>query len=451
MAIRAAAPPRQKAPSATRPWVIVFLLFWFFTLNFADKATVGLASKQIRESLDITASQYGLLSSGFFWLFAVGAVVLTAVLRKISYPWAAGLLMISWIVTMVPLTIPTSFGVLLGSRILLGFFEGPAHALCQSIVADHFPPEKRATAGAVVNAGSSVGPMIAAPALTWVILTWTWHAAFAVLVGVGLLWLIVWFSCTPRSPLRAQAAADGPSADAVVHEDPNGNIRVPFLKLLTLRSFWGIAILSFAGYLISSLKVAWLPAYLNEGAGYSESTVGTLVTLPYIAAVVVLLSAGMLSSRMLKRGFSSRAARGYVTGGYLLVGGIAMILFTQVGPGLLQLCLVMLAFAVNSVAFSVAFAGASDFLPARQRVAFFGCIIAVYSVAGVVAPWGLGFIVDHAATPADGYAQGFLIVGIMVAVLGVIGGMMLDPAQSRRRLEEISREHASHDLGEEVR
>ena len=189
-------------PSSRRNWGIVVMLLIFFMLNFADKAAIGLASKPIRESMDLSASQYGLLSSAFFWLFAVGAVVLTAVFRKISYNWAAGILMITWILTMLPLTTQTTFGVLLASRIALGFFEGPAHALCQSIVHELFPPEKRATAGAVVNAGSSLGPLLSAPVLTWIILTWDWHASFIFLVAVSMVWTVVWFLYADRLPFK---------------------------------------------------------------------------------------------------------------------------------------------------------------------------------------------------------------------------------------------------------
>ncbi|MQP33257.1 MFS transporter [Rhodococcus erythropolis] len=431
---------RPQRQANRRAWGIVVLLFLFFTLNFADKAAIGLGSQQIRADLGLTAGQYGLLSSAFFWLFAVGAVTLTAVLRKISYTWGAGLLMITWIVSMLPLTVPTSFGVLLACRIALGFFEGPAHALCQSIVADRFSPERRATAGAVVNAGSSVGPLVAAPVLTWVILTWSWHAAFMVLIALGVMWVIGWFWYTEKLPFkRSDIAAVG----AAKIEDPNGAIMVPFRRLLTLQSFWGLVLLSFAGYLISSLKVAWLPAYMNEGLGYSASTVGMLVTLPYIVAVAVLLSAGMLSGRLLRKGYSSRVARGYLTGAYLLVGGTSMMIFTQLPAGPAQLVFVIAAFAVNSVAFSVAFAGASDFLPARQRVAFFGCIIAAYSVAGIVAPYALGLIVEHAPTVAQGYSTGFMLVGLVVCVLGVVGALMLNPEKSKARLEKLTAEYAA--------
>ncbi|MBC7302866.1 MAG: MFS transporter [Nocardia sp.] len=421
----------KKRPAA---WGIVLFLFLFFTLNFADKAAVGLASTRIRADLDLSATQYGLLSSAFFWLFALGAVVLSSLLRKISYVWGGALLMSAWVLSMLPLTVPTTFGVLLGARMVLGFFEGPAHAYCQSVIADRFPPHRRALAGGLVNAGSSVGPLVAAPVLTWIILTWTWHAAFVVLVITGIVWTVCWLGYTGAGPFRTTRGA----AATAVEQDPNGRIDVPFRRLLTLRSFWGLVLLSFAGYLISSLKVSWLPAYLTDGLGYSEQQVGTLAAIPYVVAVVVLLSAGWLSGYLLQRGAPSRVARGVVTGTYLLVGGLAMILFTQMSPGTPQLVLVILAFAVNSVPFSVAFAGASDFLPAHYRVAFFGCIIAAYSLAGIMAPYGLGRIVDHSATAAQGYSSGFLIVGIAVCVLAVIGAFMLDPAKARADLERMS-------------
>ncbi|MGP9782407.1 MFS transporter [Arthrobacter sp. MYb211] len=438
MAVTAA--PKQKdrassTPNSRRNWGIVVMLLIFFMLNFADKAAIGLASTPIRESMNLSASQYGLLSSAFFWLFAVGAVTLTAVFRRISYNWAAGILMITWILTMLPLTAQTTFGVLLASRIALGFFEGPAHALCQSIVHELFPPEKRAAAGAVVNAGSSLGPLFAAPILTWIILTWDWHASFVFLVGISITWAIVWFFYADKLPFRKRRIANEPRA---AKEDPNGDIVVPFYRLLLIPSFWGLALLSFAGYLITSLKVSWLPAFMNEGLGYSMESVGVLVTIPYIVAVVVLLGAGLLSGHLLKRGHSSRMARSFLTAACLLFAGASMITFTQIPAGPLQLVLVVAAFSINSVAFSIGFAGASDFLPAHQRASFFGCIIAAYSIAGMVAPYVLGLIVESAASSVQGYSNGFLIVGITICVFGVAGGMMLNPARARTRLLELT-------------
>lgn len=436
---------QPSTPTSRRNWGIVLMLLIFSMLNFADKAAIGLASKPIRESMDLSASQYGLLSSAFFWLFALGAVVLTAAFKRISYNWAVGILMFTWVLTMLPLTVQTTFGVLLASRIALGFFEGPAHALCQSIVHGLFPAEKRATAGAVVTAGTSLGPLVAAPVLTWIILKWNWHASFIFLVAVSVAWLVAWLFYADRLPFKKRVET-AEEVEAAV--DPNGDINVPFYRLLMLPSFWGLALLSFAGYLITSLKVTWLPAFMNEGLGYSMQTVGTLVAVPYVFAMLLLLGTGALSGWLLKRGFSSRVARSFLTAACLLFAGLCMIAFTQLPAGPLQLVLVVAAFSINSIAFAIGFAGASDFLPAHQRAAFFGCIVAAYSVAGMVAPYALGLIVESAATPAEGYSNGFFIVGIIICVFGVVGGLMLNPARARARLLELTatlaiREHAA--------
>lgn len=422
-----------------KSWGLVVLLLIFFTMNFADKAAIGLASQQIRETMNLSATQYGLLSSSFFWLFAVGAVGLSAVFKKISYNWAAGILMFTWIMSMLPTTVPTTFGVLLLSRVMLGFFESPAHALVQSILHERFPPEKRALAGAIVNSGSSLGPLLAAPVLTWVILTWNWHASFILLCAVSVVWLVVWFAYADKLPFLKPKLAKTAKQDVF---DSNADINVPFSKLLFSRSFWGLALLSFSGYLISSLKVTWLPAFMHEGLGYSMETVGLLVPIPYTIAIVVLISTGAISGYMLKKGFTSKVARSYLTAGLLLVSGFCMMGFSQMPAGTAQLVIVIIAFSINSVAFTIAFAGASDFLPSRQRTAFFGCIIAVYSVAGMLAPLGLGIIVELSSSVIQGYSNGFFIVGVLICVFGLAGGLLLDPERERARLLALTEKYA---------
>ncbi|MGW6455273.1 MFS transporter [Streptomyces sp. NPDC055078] len=428
---------RSEKKANSRAWGVVVLLLLLFTLNFADKAVIGFAATQLTETYGLTPGQYGLVSSAFFWLFAAGAIILTALSRKFSYTWVSGFLMISWLLTMLPLTVPTTFGVLIVCRVLLGFFEGPALAITQSIVHGLFPPEKRATAGAIVDSGANLGPLISAPILTWVILTWGWNAAFIVLSAASAIWVIVWFLYVDRLPLRVPKLTTEP-AEEKKKADPNGDIVVPFFRLLMLPSFWGLALLTFAGYTVTSLKVSWLPVFMNKGLGYSQELVGNLMTIPYATAIIVLLGTGALSGRMLRRGSSSRVARGLVTSITLVIGGLAMIAFTLVQPGSLQLVLVVIAFSVNSVAFVVAFAGVSDFLPAHQRVAFFGCAVAIYSLAGIFAPYVLGLIVEAAPDLVHGYANGFLVVGIGVCVTSVLGGFMLNPAKARKKLEKLT-------------
>lgn len=217
--------------------------------------------------------------------------------------------------------------------------------------------------------------------------------------------------------------------------------------LFRLRTTWAVVLLTFSGYLILSLKLSWLPSFLEEGLGYPPESVGTLVTLPYAIAIAAALISGYLSNVLVRRGHLGRTSRGAVSTAFLVLGGASMVGFCLVPPGPVQFVLVILAFSMNPVPFTVAVAGASDFVPKRHRPAFFGWIVALYSVAGIVAPYVLGLIVDAAADVADGYSNGFIVVGSLICVLAVVGGLVLmnpekgmaDIDAEAGRLEQLSK------------
>ncbi|AII03433.1 MFS transporter [Rhodococcus opacus] len=390
-------------------------------LNFADKAVLGFAGVHIMKDLGLTPQQFGMVQSAFFWLFAVGAIVIGALTSKINVRWLLFAVMLVWIVTMLPLLGPVSLIVLLACRIMLGFAEGPAFALATHVVHSWFPPERRALPAGVVAAGASIGPLIAAPTLTWVIVTWSWHAAFGVLIAAGLVWSIAWLllgkdapeSVTTRNP-ETTAAADLPA-------------EAPYRVLLTTGTIVGIALLTFFSYWSTTLKISWLPLFLSDGLGYDTITAGRLITLPYAVAAVASISAGLLSNTLTARGVSRRITRGYLTGGLVVAAGVSMFLFTTIGTGPLQMVLITLAFSLNTAAYAVAFVAVGDLVHPKQRGTILGCLVAFYSMAGVIAPLLLGHFVGDAADKASGYGQGFAITGLLMVFGGLAATFLVRP------------------------
>ncbi|GAF45325.1 putative major facilitator superfamily transporter [Rhodococcus wratislaviensis NBRC 100605] len=390
-------------------------------LNFADKAVLGFAGVHIMKDLGLTPQQFGMVQSAFFWLFAVGAIVIGALTSKINVRWLLSSVMLVWIVTMLPLLGPVSLIVLLACRIMLGFAEGPAFALATHVVHSWFPPERRALPAGVVAAGASIGPLIAAPTLTWVIVTWSWHAAFGVLIAAGLVWSIAWLllgkdapeSVTARNP--ETTAADDLPAEA------------PYRVLLTTGTIVGIALLTFFSYWSTTLKISWLPLFLSDGLGYDTITAGRLITLPYAVAAVASISAGLLSNTLTARGVSRRITRGYLTGGLVVAAGVSMFLFTTIGTGPLQMVLITLAFSLNTAAYAVAFVAVGDLVHPKQRGTILGCLVAFYSMAGVIAPLLLGHFVGDAADKASGYGQGFAITGLLMVFGGLAATFLVRP------------------------
>ncbi|GAA4485709.1 MFS transporter [Rhodococcus olei] len=418
------------SPTRSRAWLVTLLLFAFLLLNFADKSVLGFAGVQIKTDLGITPQQFGLVQSAFFWLFAAGAIVLGALSSRIGVRWLLAILMLVWIVTMIPLLGPVSFGVLLACRIVLGFAEGPAYALATHSVHSWFPPAKRALPGGVVTAGASVGPLLAAPVLTWVIVTWSWHAAFGVLIVLGALWAVVWLIFGKDAPPQTETA-DGTVELAVA----------PYRTLLTTGTVVGIALLTFFSYWSTTLKVAWLPVYLSDGLGYDTITVGRLVMLPYAFAAAGAIGAGWLSNRLTARGVARRISRGYLAGGLVVAAGVSMAAFTALPAGLPQMVFITLAFSLNSAAYAVAFTAISDVVHPRQRGPVLGFLVAFYSMAGVLAPLVLGYFVGNAADKVSGYGHGFALTGVLMAVGGAAATFLVRPERDAAKLTALAEEN----------
>ncbi len=113
---------------------------------------------------------------------------------------------------------------------------------------------------------------------------------------------------------------------------------IPYSRLLTCRTVIGSMALGFDAYWLPTLAVVWLPNYLNRGAGYSPAATIWIVAVPRICA---------FSQVPKRRGFSSRAARGLLTSGCVLVSGAPTFLLPLTSGGLPTILCVMVAFSVG--------------------------------------------------------------------------------------------------------
>jgi MFS family permease len=423
--------------SPARAWTIVALLAAFLFINYADKSLLGLAGTHIRADLGITVEQFGILQSAFFWIFALGAIVLGALASKVNLRWYLAALMLVWVATMVPLMGVVGFSTLLVCRLALGFAEGPAYALANHSAQSLFPPEKRALASGVVTAGSSMGPLIMAPVLTWIIVQWTWHTAFGVLAVAGIVWALLWlaFGGSSQPGKKADQATDATTeADANTEAEatpakPNlaEPAHVPYRVLLGTTTVIGVALLNFFSYWSTSLKVAWLPVYLSEGLGYSTIAVGRLVAVPYATAAIFSIVAGLFSNWLYRRGFSRRVSRGYLAGGLVIASGLCMWAFTVVPAGVFQIALITLAFSLNTASIGVGFTALGDLVNGKKRGGIMGGIVAFSSLAGILSPLFIGFTVGSAASAIAGYKEGFAAVGIMMVLGAVVATALIRP------------------------
>ncbi|RFC70100.1 MFS transporter [Streptomyces sp. AcE210] len=414
-----------------RAWYVLALLVCLMLVNFADKVVVALSGVGMKKELGLDGSQFGVIQSSFFWLFAVGSVLGGWLGGKVRARWLLAGIAAVWALSLAPMVAQVGFTTIIACRVLLGFAEGPTVALAMQVAHSWFPAHRRSVPSSIVIAGAGVGPLIAAPVLTWVVEAYSWHAAFGALAAFGAVFAVLWLLGGDSGPEGARAV-DRDVAATVLPE------RVPLRRLFSTGTLIGMAILFFVAYANTSVGVSWLPLYLREGLGYDATTAGRLVVLPYLGAAVAVILVGVLSGALTKRGVGNRVTRGVLPAVMVLVSGVCTVAFSSLDRGVPQMTLLVIGACLNSAGYGVAFAGLADVAPAKQRSTVFGIIAAVYSLGGVVAPLVIGGLVDAGESAAAGYGDGFLVLGVTMIIGAVAALLLVHPDRDAAKLAAAS-------------
>ena len=425
-----AAPTTLQGTSRTRPaatpkgaWKVTFLLFLFMLVNFADKIVVGLAGVPIMTELNLSAEQFGLLGSSFFFLFSISAIVVGFIVNKVPTRWVLLVLALVWAVAQFPMVGSVGFTTLLICRIILGAGEGPAASVAVHAIYKWFPDEKRAMPTAILSQGSAFGVILAVPALNFVIVNYGWHYAFGALGIVGLMWSAAWLWLGQEGPLAEIELAG-------LREQ-----RVPYLQLLTSRTFVGCVAATFGAYWALSLGLTWFTPFLVKGLGFSQQQAGFISILPWVFGACVVMTTGWLSQRLMARGVSTRMARGVLGATPLIFGGMLMAAIPHVDGATTRIALLVVGSGLCGSIYVVCAPMIGEFTPVSQRGAVIAIYGALYTLAGIIAPVVMGKMIQASGSLLDGYMSGFTINAVIMVIAGLTGLALLWPNTERARLQ----------------
>ncbi|KYK46510.1 MFS transporter [Bradyrhizobium liaoningense] len=403
-------------------WTITFLLFLFMVVNFADKIVVGLAGVPIMTDMKLSAEQFGLLGSSFFFLFSISAIVVGFIVNKVPTRWVLLALAVIWALAQFPMVGTVSFTTLLICRIVLGAGEGPAFSVAAHAIYKWFPDEKRTLPTAILSQGSAFGVILAVPALNWIIVNHSWHYAFGALGIVGLIWVAAWLTLGKEGPLE-----DTQVSAAV---EP----KIPYLQLLTSRTFIGCVAATFGAYWALSLGLTWFTPFIVKGLGFSQSEAGFISILPWVFGATIVMLTGWISQVMMARGYNTRAARGVLGSVPLVIGGLILAMMPHVQGAGLQIALLVVGSGLCGAIYVVCPPMLGEFTPTSQRGAILAIYGALYTLAGIIAPAVMGATIQRAGSTLDGYLTGFTINAVIMVGSGLLGLLLLWPNTERTRL-----------------
>ncbi|MEV6652580.1 MFS transporter [Streptomyces sp. NPDC051219] len=492
MKLETDAPPATTPCSRRRARTVLAVLALFIVINAADKAVLGLTAGPIKDDLRLTATEFGVIASSFYLLFSVSAVAVGFLGDRVrARPLLAALALV-WAAAQLPILLPAAgFGILVATRVVLGAGEGPGYPLANYTAFTWFPEKERSLPSAVVVAGGAGGTVVAAPLVILVSNTLGWRAAFGLLGGIGILWVIVWLRLggsgpytagfdgarpeserpvgTPQDTALPTAAAlldtavsapalpaVAPVADAVSVAARRGAARrgtgrsgatrsrtdheIPFRRIVTTGTWVGSTFSAFTVMWTLALGFAWLPLFLEEQAGFSDAEISGIVGLPAVSMALLVLTAGAVAQRLLRRGTSARVAQGLLGGSLPLLAGVCLLMTTRVGPAVLLLPLLVVAFSAGNGQTPLTSSAIADICPPGRRSAALGLSYALAALSSLLAPYVTGRIIDAAPSEATGYAQAFDLAGWLLIAGGVISMLLIRPDRDALLIRATAKE-----------
>ncbi|MFD5813588.1 MFS transporter [Streptomyces sp. NPDC127038] len=422
-------PAKTASDPRLRAWVVTALLVALMMINFADKSVLGLAADPIRKDLGLSASAFGLASSAFFLLFSICGAAVGLLADRTRPKWLLLTMALLWSVSQAPLALGGGLAVLIASRVLLGAAEGPAFPVAQQTALSWFPNHRRNLPGALIVLGITLGVLVAAPVLTWVIHHHGWRSAVAVVAVAGTVWALLWipFGGEGRYGTDSPALAEG----AGTATGPASR-RTPYRRILATRTWIGATIAYFGTYWVIAFALVWLPSYLHDGLGYSSATSARLLMLVWGMSGIVVLGQAGLTGWLLRRGSASRWARGRVGGILMLVGAAACLALPWARAGAVTVVLLVTGVTLSGAMGSVAATTVVELVPADRRGGSLGIMNAVVTTAGLIAPTLIGHLVDTHGT--GGYRYAVMITGALLLLGGSAAVTLIDPDRDARLL-----------------
>lgn len=399
---------RAGVSSATkrRQWFTVGLLILAGVVNYVDRSTLAVANHTIAGELHLSPSEMGALLSAFAWSYALCQLPIGLITDRVGPHLMLSLGMTLWSVAQIISGTVGSFWQFMTARAGLGVGESPMFTAGARATVNWFPLAERGFPLGLFNAASSLGPAVAPPLLTALMLAYGWRTMFVAMGVAGLAVAIGWwlYYRDPEQvgvPDADRAAIHAGEVEAEGHTEAEANPHT-WAKLFAVPSTWGLMGGLFGIVYVTWLNVAWLPDYLESERGVSVADTGWLAAVPQVAGCVGGALGGYLSDWLARRGLDPVDSRRYLT-----VGGLVLCaLFTALAPVAPTTTWVIAALSASMFfgygAGACSWALGASLTPPRLVATLESIQNIGGSIGGALAPFVTGVIVErtHGFTPA---------------------------------------------------
>ena len=408
------------------------LLFAVSTFNYIDRTILSILQVPIKRDLGLSDAQLGLLTGLAFALFYTTlSIPIARVADRSNRRNLITAALALWSGMTALCGLATGFASLLFLRIGVAAGEAGSIPASQSIIADIYPPSRRATAMSVWGLSLPVGLLLGYSTTGWLAETIGWRWTFAVVGGLGVV-LAPIVLLGLKEPMRGAHDLSLSAASAAPHgfsESARFLWRMPAFRLVVLAA----ALHGFTQYSMMN----WAAPFYVRAHGMSLSSVALYMALTSgIGGGIGIYLGGYFSDRL-----GGRDPRWRVL--VMAISIAAMLPFAVVQYTIPSLTVSLLCGAAVSMLmlcyYGPILAVVHSMVPGSMRAFTAAVLLLIFNIVGL----GLGPSLTGLASdllqphfPAPGASLGYaLIIALIPSFIAVV--LFLTVANAARLRESL--------------
>lgn len=383
---------------------LVVLCQLFHGLTFSG---IPLFLPLIREDLQITFSQAGLLSAAATLSYAFGQVPAGYLSDRFGPKRLFFFGLVGWSTLSITLGLVHVFWLAVVNQLVAGAFRALLFAPGMSLLVSWFKPERRATAMSLYMVGGFAGTIVLSLLGPWLAHELGWRSTFIMLAALGLAASFVYHCWAREKPRRDGAKQAG--LGEIFH-------------LFTHRILWVCSAIQFIRFSVVTAVNFWLPSLLVADRGFTLQAAG----------FVTAMSAAFIAPSNTVGGYVSDRLKNppLVIGASLAILACCATLLVTVESIAVMLLVVVVMSVFLQFYFGPLFLVPMEVLGQRTAGLTTGISNLFANIGGFLTAYALGVVKDHAGS----FKWGFVGVSVL-CLLGV--GLSVVLARMRTRALEL--------------
>jgi MFS family permease len=265
-----------RSPASDTAAMLVGTLLAIYMVTQFLRNSVAVIAPDLARTIGLTAADLGLLSSIFFFVFALAQLPIGVALdrfgaRRVLLVCAAFI-----VLGCLAFAMANSSASLAGARALMGLGCSSAFMASLAIYAQRFAPDRFATLAGLQYGIGSIGSLFATVPLAWAVAAVGWRGSFIAVAGLVLL-VAVLIATVVREQPHGPDAAPRESLGAAV---------AGIMTIIRTPSVGPLFLMNLTSYSSFSLFVGlWGGPYLSHIYGFGLQERGQLLLIPAVAQI----------------------------------------------------------------------------------------------------------------------------------------------------------------------